>query len=288
MGIEVVPSSATLGATVHGVALARISDAEWRVLLDAFHTYGVLVLPDQHLCNDDQIAFSRRLGVLEPVGRTAANGPPDIVRISNLDADGSVDADPGSAAMRLLIGNMDWHADSSFRVPPARASMLSCERPASTGGETEFADMRAAHDALPEDQRRLLEGRLVTHSYLYSQGTVGGLDSLNFTAEQRAGMGPTERPVIDVHPVTGRPSLCIGRHAYRLSGMPDDDAQALLDQLLSAACRPPRVLVHRWRAGDLVWWDNRCVLHRARPWDYAEPRLMWHTRIAGETSPSHG
>ena len=285
VGIEVVASDATFGATVHGVALAHVTDAEWQVLLDAFHTYGVLVFHDQHVRHDEQIAFSRRLGALEPVGRTAVNGVPDIVRISNLDVDGAVNADSDSAAMRLLIGNMDWHADSSFRVPPARASMLSCERPSSTGGETEFADMRAAFDALGDDVQRLLDGRLVTHSYLYSQGAVGGLDSLNFTTEQRAGMGPTERPVIDVHPVTGRRALCIGRHAYRLSGMADDDAHALLDELLADACRPPRVLVHRWRAGDLVWWDNRCVLHRARPWDYAEPRIMWHTRIAGETMP---
>jgi alpha-ketoglutarate-dependent taurine dioxygenase len=222
------------------------------------------------------------------VGRTVVNGVPDIVRISNLDADGAVHTDPDSDAMRLLIGNMDWHADSSFRVPPARASMLSCERPATTGGQTEFADLRAAYDALDHDTRELLAGRLVTHSYLYSQGTVGGLDSLPFTPEQRASMGPTERPVIDVHPVTGRPALCIGRHAYRLSGMADDEAQGLLDQLLADACRPPRVFSHTWQAGDLVCWDNRCVLHRARPWDYTEPRIMWHTRIAGEAPPSVG
>ncbi len=281
MGIEIVPSNATLGATVLGVRLAHITDAQWQELLDAFHAYGVLIFPDQHLRHDEQIAFSRRLGVLEPVGRTVVGEPPEVVRISNLDADGAVNTDPDSAAMRLLTGNMDWHADSSFRVPPARASMLSCERPTSTGGETEFADMRAAYDALDDDMRTFLDGRLVTHSYLYSQGNVGGLDSLNFTPEQRSSMGPTDRPVFDAHPVTGRRALCVGRHAYRLSGMADAAAQTLLDQLLADACRPPRTITHRWSAADLVWWDNRCVLHRGRPWDYAEPRVMWHTRIAG-------
>ena len=282
--MEILPSDATLGATVRGVALGRITDAEWPAVLDAFHTYGVLVFPGQFLSADEQIALSRRLGTLEPVGRTVPNGSPDIVRIANLDADGNVIADPAADAMRLVIGNMAWHSDSSFRVPPAKASMLSCEIAASAGGETEFADMRAAYDALDDDTRDLLEGRLVTHSYLYSQGAVGGLDSLNFTPEQRAGMGPTDRPVIHVHEVTGRRSLCIGRHAYRLSGMADDAAQALLDELLDAACRPPRVLRHQWQPGDVVWWDNRCVLHRAQPWDYTEPRVMWHTRIAGDAA----
>ena len=154
---------------------------------------------------------------------------------------------------------------SSFRVPPAKASVLSCEHPPSAGGETEFADMRAAYDALDDDLRHLLDNRLVTHSYLYSQGSSGGIDSLNFTEEQRATMGPTDRPAINVHDVTGRRSLCIGRHAYRLSGMDDDDAKVLLDDLFAAACQPPRLF-----------------LHRAHPWNYAEPRIMWHTRVAGD------
>jgi alpha-ketoglutarate-dependent taurine dioxygenase len=288
VGIDIVACDATLGAVVSGVHLARIDDRTWRELVDAFHRHGVLIFPAQHLGREDQIAFSRRFGSLEPVGRTVTGGHPDIVRIANLDADGTVRADPGSDALRLLIGNMDWHADSSFRVPAAKASMLSCERPASAHGETEFADMRAAYDALDPATVRLLEGRLVTHSYLYSQGAVGGLDSIDFTPQQRAGMGPTDRPVIHVHEVTGRRSLCIGRHAYRLSGMSDAEAQVLLDRLLADACRPPRTISHTWQAGDLVWWDNRCVLHRARPWDYTEPRVMWHTRVAGDAASPAG
>lgn len=284
MGIDIVPCDATLGAFVHGVALGELTDAEWQVLLDAFHTYSVLIFPGLHPTHDQQIALSKRLGALEPVGRTVGGGEPDIVRISNLDADGNVNDDPGSPAMRLVIGNMDWHADSSFRVPPARASMLSCEQASSTGGETEFADLRAAYELLDDATKQDFASRTVTHSYVYSQGAVGGLDSVNFTPEQRASLGPTERPLIDVHPVTGRPALCIGRHAYRISGMTDDEAQALIARVLDDVCRPPRTLTHRWQVGDLVWWDNRCVLHRARPWDYTEPRVMWHTRIAGEVA----
>lgn len=284
MGITVVPADATLGAFVHGVALGELTDAEWHTLLDAFHTYGVLIFPGLHPTHDEQIALSKRLGALEPVGRTVGGGEPDIVRISNLDADGNINTDPASPSMRLVIGNMDWHADSSFRVPPARASMLSCEVASSTGGETEFADLRAAYELLDDSTKDDFASRTVTHSYVYSQGAVGGLDSVNFTPEQRASLGPTERPLIDVHPVTGRPALCIGRHAYRVSGMADDDAQALIATLLDDACQPPRMLTHRWQPGDLVWWDNRCVLHRARPWDYTEPRVMWHTRIAGDAA----
>lgn len=282
MGIDIVPCDATLGATVTGVTLSRLDDRGWHQLLDAFHTYGVLIFPGLHPTHDEQIALSKRLGPLEPVGRTVGGGEPDIVRISNLDADGNINHDPASPSMRLVIGNMDWHADSSFRVPPARSSMLSCEVASSAGGETEFSDLRAAYDMLDDAARERFEDCVVTHSYVHSQGAVGGLDSVNFTPEQRASLGPTERPLIDVHPVTGRRSLCIGRHAYRISGMADADAQALIAQLLDEACRPPRTITHAWQPGDLVWWDNRCVLHRARPWDYTEPRVMWHTRIAGD------
>lgn len=280
MGLTVAPCPATLGAVVTGVALARLTDAEWGQLVEAFHSYGVLIFPDQHLTNDEQVEFSLRLGPLEAVGGRTPGARPEISRISNLNADGSVNRDETTASMRMVIGNMDWHADSSFRDPPAMASILSCHVAAPAGGETEFADMRAAYDALDPATRDRLEGRLVSHSYLYSQGKVGGLEA-TFTPEQRANMGPVQHPVLRVHPATGRRSLFIGRHAFALSGMPDAEAQTLLESLLAWACQAPRVYTHRWSEGDVVMWDNRCVLHRARPWDYQHPRVMWHTRVAG-------
>jgi alpha-ketoglutarate-dependent taurine dioxygenase len=151
------------------------------------------------------------------------------------------------------------------------------------GGETEFADMRAAYDALPVPKKQLLEQRCGTHSYAYSQGKVGGLDKV-FTPDAIAKMVPVEHPLIRVHEATGRKSLFIGRHVYRITGMSDDDARQLLDDLIAWACQPPRVYRHHWAVGDIVLWDNRCILHRARPWDLHQPRVMWHTRVAGEGS----
>jgi alpha-ketoglutarate-dependent taurine dioxygenase len=163
----------------------------------------------------------------------------------------------------------------------AKASLLSAHVLPSAGGETEFADMRAAYDALDDDRKRQFEGLMGTHSYAYSQGKVGGLEEV-FTPEARARMIDVEHPLVRVHPSTGRKSLFIGRHVYRVTGMDDADAQAMLDDLIAWACQPPRVYRHRWTVGDIVVWDNRCILHRAMPWDMTEPRVMWHTRVAGD------
>lgn len=279
MALDVEPCDATLGAAVRGVSLGALTDAEFTEVLDTFHSFGVLIFPDQHLTADEQVEFSLRLGSLEAVGPEAS---PHIKAIANVRNDGSIVSDLTSPSMKVMLGNMGWHSDSSFRTPSSKASVLSCVVAPPAGGETEFADMRAAYDDLDPALRARLDGRLITHSYLYSQGAVGGLDA-NFTSEQRANMGPTDKLVFNVHPATGRRSLFIGRHAYRLSGMPDDEALALLDELLGWACQPPRTYLHRWTPGDTVMWDNRCVLHRARPWDYTHARVMQHTRIAGDT-----
>jgi alpha-ketoglutarate-dependent taurine dioxygenase len=282
MAITVTPTGATLGAVVSGVALRSIDDSTWREIEAAWLEYGVLVFPGQHLSNDEQVAFSSRFGALERLAEAkSATNRIDISRISNLDAQGNVVSDEQAPSIRMIIGNMGWHSDSSFRPISAKASLLSAHVVPPDGGETEFADMRAAYDALPTERRQLIEGRLGTHSYAYSQGRVGGLDKV-FTSEAIAKMVPVEHPLVRVHEQTGRKSLFIGRHVYRVTGMADDDAIALLDQLLDWACQPPRVYRHHWTVGDIVMWDNRCILHRARPWDMHAPRVMWHTRVAGD------
>jgi alpha-ketoglutarate-dependent taurine dioxygenase len=282
MGVTVRPTHATLGAVVTGVALRDLDDSAWRAIEDAWHTHGVLVFPDQHLTNDEQVAFSRRLGRLERLAKS--NTPTervDISRLSNLRADGTLVTDENEPTARMLIGNMGWHSDSSFRPVSAKASLLAAQTVPRAGGNTEFADMRAAYDALSDAVRQRLEGLVATHSYAYSQGKVGGLEAV-FSPEARAAMVDVEHPLVRVHPATGRRSLFIGRHVYRIRGMDDTSAQALLEELLDFACRPPRVFAHEWRAGDLVLWDNRCVLHRARPWDFNDARVMFHTRVAGD------
>jgi alpha-ketoglutarate-dependent taurine dioxygenase len=288
VGIAIAPSDATLGAVVTGVRLADLDDGEWRVIESAFHEHAVLIFPGQAPSAAEQMAFGRRFGVLAI----------DSLPFSNERDDGSLRpaADP---LMRLFRGNEGWHTDSSFQPVSAKASILSARKVPSAGGETEWADMRAAYDALDAEARERIEGLCAYHSLYHSQSTIGevgettaqGLAVLHAgdgsgTAGDRAGYReaaePPLRPLIKVHPVTQRPALYIGRHAYGVPGLPAQDSAELLAGLVRFACRPPRVLTHRWQPGDVVIWDNRCVLHRARPWPLGEPRVMHHTRVAGD------
>jgi alpha-ketoglutarate-dependent taurine dioxygenase len=271
--MRMTPTKATLGAVVTDVDLAEVDDATAEEIEAAFNEHAVLVFPAQHLPEDAQAALSRRFGDLE----TAGGG--DVFPIANVRRDGSLIADPGDPTALLLTGNQTWHSDSSFKKVSAKASMLSAHVVPSRGGETEFADMRAAYDALPGAMKERLDGLVATHSYRYSQGPIGGLEM--YPAGGLDAIDGAEHPVVRTHPATGRRSLFIGRHAFRIRGMDDAAAQALLAELLGFACQPPRILTHRWEVGDVVMWDNRCVLHRGRPWDFGERRVMSHTRIAG-------
>jgi alpha-ketoglutarate-dependent taurine dioxygenase len=273
-------TTATLGAVVTDVDLSDVDDDTAEEIEGAFNEHAVLVFPAQHLRDDAQVALSRRFGDLE----TAAGGA--VFPIANVRRDGSLIADPGDPTALLLIGNQTWHSDSSFREVSAKASMLSAHVVPSRGGETEFADMRAAYDALPDAMKERLEGLVATHSYRYSQGRIGGLEM--YPAAGLDAIDGAEHPVVRTHPATGRRSLFIGRHAFRIRGMDDAAAQALLSELLDFACRPPRILTHAWEVGDVVMWDNRCVLHRGRPWDFGERRVMNHTRIAGVAEAAPG
>jgi alpha-ketoglutarate-dependent taurine dioxygenase len=163
----------------------------------------------------------------------------------------------------------------------AKASVLSAQVVPSAGGETEWADMRAAYDALDEDTRRRIAGLSAHHSLYHSQAAIGHI------VKPGAGYGfhtkgAPLRPLVKIHPVTGRPALFIGRHAHAIPGLDPAESEKLLADLVDFACRPPRTYAHAWRPGDVVIWDNRCVLHRARPYDYREARVMRHTRVAGD------
>ncbi|HET6794196.1 MAG TPA: TauD/TfdA family dioxygenase [Acidimicrobiales bacterium] len=272
--MRVEPCDATLGAVVGGVALADLDPGEWEEIEAAFHRYAVLVFPGAVLTPDQQVGFARRFGDIEHVVERA-----DSVPISNQGRDGRV-RDPDDPLMEIIRGNMEWHTDSSYRPLAAKASMLSAHVVPSAAGETEWADMRAAYDALDPGDRALVDSATACHSLAYSQGRAGFGDR-TFRYGFDVGDAP-RRPLVKVHPATGRRSLFIGRHAYGVSGLSEEESERLLDRLVEQACRPPRILRHRWRVGDLVVWDNRCVLHRARPWDFAEPRSMLHTRIAGD------
>jgi alpha-ketoglutarate-dependent taurine dioxygenase len=278
--MRATPTDATLGAVVTGVDLSDVDDATAAQIESAFHEHAVLVFPDQHLREAGQVALSRRFGNLETAGDN------EVFPIANVRPDGSLIDDPTDPRALLLTGNQTWHSDSSFKKVSAKASMMAAHVVPPTGGETEFADMRAAYDALPDAMKERLAGLVATHSYRYSQGQVGGLEV--YPARGLDAIDGAEHSVVRTHPATGRRSLFIGRHAFRIRGMDDQAAQALLAELLDFACRPPRVLTHTWQVGDVVMWDNRCVLHRGRAWDWRERRVLSHTRIAGdsEVAPS--
>ncbi len=276
--LRIEHSGATLGATVTGVRLNALDDGQWRAIEDAFHERAVLVFPGANLTEPEHIAFSRLFGALERTLSQRARRP-EISLLSNVARDGRVAA-PDDALGLFLKGNRYWHSDSSFKKVAAKASLLRAVAVPKTGGDTEWADMRAAWDALDAATRRPLLGLTAEHSYAYSQGKVGGIALL--TAAEREALPPASHPLVRTHPATGRKSLYLGRHIARIHGMDDAEAQALLATLTEDACQPPRLFRHRWQAGDLVAWDNRCVLHRGHPWPQGEPRVMKRTTVAGE------
>ena len=275
MSMRIEPTAATLGATVTGVDLSALDDAEWRAIEAAFLEYAVLIFPAQHLSNAAQVAFATRFGEIEVLVENMQTVP-----ISNKAPDGTLyTAD--SHRMQLLRGNEGWHTDSSYMPLAAKASVLSAHVVPAAGGETEWADARAAYAALDGTTRERIAELTAYHSFFYSQAKLG------HHVEVGAGYGffagePPLRPLVKFHPVTGRPALYIGRHAGRIPGLGDAEAEALLDRLMTLTCQPPRILAHTWQAGDIAVWDNRCVLHRARPYDYRAERVMMHTRIKGD------
>ena len=282
---EITPTDATLGAVVTDVRLDALDDAAFAAIEAAWHAHAVLIFPGQHLPDDAQVAFSRRFGPLER-SLTASHyeTDPALIQLSNIKRDGSL-WPAGSALGLLLKGNNYWHTDSSYKRIPAKGSLLAARLVPATGGETAFADMRAAHDALDPAMRDWLADKVAMHSYGYSQGKVGGARAL--TEEEWEALPPVEQPVIRVHPATGRPNLYIGRHASHIVGEDRDESRRLLERLCEDACQPPRVYTHRWAVGDLVLWDNRCVLHRGLGYPGDQPRHMVRTTIAGDSDDAN-
>lgn len=271
----VEPINATLGAVVTDVDLSRLDDNTWKEIESAFHQYALLVFPGQHLSDEAQVAFGSRFGKIE---RLIADRK--IVPISNQRADGTLLKDD-EHGMQVMRGNEGWHTDSSYMQLAAKASVFSAHLVPSEGGQTEWADMRAAFDGLDKSTKEKIAGLCAHHSLRYSQARIGHLGktdaSYGFHDEE-----PPLRPLVKVHPVTGLSSLFIGRHAYDIPGLDADESEKLLDDLMEFACQPPRTYMHDWNPGDIVAWDNRCLLHRARPFDHSEARVMKHTRISGD------
>lgn len=255
---------------------------------DAIHAgmdkYAVLVIRGQDITGDQQLAFTGALGELEQsIGTNLRKPdeqrlPPVFADVSNLDKDDRpfrVD----DRRRLFAIGNRLWHSDSSFKETPAKYSLLYAISIPSSGGNTEFADMRAAYDTLDEDTKASVEGLVCEHSQMFSRQQIGFFD---FTEEERERFRPVRQTLVRTHPSTGRKSIYLSSHAGRIVGWPDPEARIFLRDLSEHATQRKFVYAHRWRVGDLVMWDNRRTMHRARPFPAEEPRDMRRTTLKGE------
>jgi len=270
---------------VSGVDLTRpLAPDEVAAVEAGMDRYAVLVFHDQKITDEQQMAFSKNFGPLEDArggnitkaeDKRLATGMNDV---SNLGRDGQ--PLPRESRVRLFnLGNMLWHSDSSFRPIPAKYSLLSARVVNPTGGNTEFADMRAAYDTLDAPTKALIEGLICEHSLMYSRGSLGMLD---YSDEELAMFRPVRQRLVRTHPVSGRKSLYLSSHAGAIIGMPTPEARILLKDLTEHATQPKFVYVHQWRVGDLVMWDNRQMMHRVRRYDEGQPRDMRRTTVAGD------
>ncbi len=281
MSITVTPLTGTFAARIDGAdIIGPLDAATWPAIRAAFEEHSVLLIRGQPLDDEQQIAFSRRFGNLEITrSMNPAAGTP-FARQSNLDIKTGAVIPPDDRRMVYQLANMLWHSDSSFKPVPSLCSLLSGRIVPPEGGATEFASARAAYPSLPESLRRRVERAVAVHDFSWSRDQVRpGF----YTAEERAVYPPVRHPLVRVNPANGRPSLFLGAHASHVEGLPLDEGRALLRALLDHVTQAPFVYRHEWQAGDLVIWDNRCVLHRATPYDTARhKRLMQRTTVSGD------
>ncbi len=270
---------------VSGIDLTRpLSPEEIAAIHAGMDEYAVLVFHDQDFTDEQQLAFSRSLGELEEAIGTslrAANEyrlPTTFADVSNLDQNNKPFAYDDRRRL-FAIGNRLWHSDSSFKVVPAMYSILHARSIPSKGGNTEFADMRAAYDSFDEETKEMIENLVCEHSQMYSRRLLGFTD---FSAEEQARFQPVRQRLVRTHPSTGRKSVYLSSHAGDILGWPRPEALSLLRDLTEMATQREFVYSHEWRTHDLVIWDNRRTMHRARPFPGEEPRDMRRTTLQGD------
>ncbi|MCW5745985.1 MAG: TauD/TfdA family dioxygenase [Alphaproteobacteria bacterium] len=283
MALKVSQVTPAVGAEISGVDLARLSDIDFADIETAWHRHGFVLFRGQTLSDDDLLAFSRRLGELDPPpnqerGRISPPGYPDIYVVSNvLDEKG----DPIGA---LGAGEAVWHTDMSYLDAPPDASMLYALELPPTGGDTWFCGMQAAFAAMPEALKAKLRGRRIKHDGTYNSG---GYLRQGVTPSDDPHQAPGAwHPAVCVHPDTGVPTLYLGRrrNSY-VEGYSPAESEALLDAVWAHATQPRFTYAHRWRVGDLVMWDNRTTMHRRDPFDTTARRIMHRTQIKGSAQP---
>jgi len=265
------------GARVFDVDLSRPLDAETFAAIDAaINRYSILLFENQAMTDAAQLDFTHRFGPLEEEHVTYYGQG----KITYIGLVGNVDAAGNKVTQRRVKsarGNEMWHSDSSFREIPAMYSILAAYEVPDEGGETEFASARAAYARLDDETRALIHERVGIHDYIYSR-TKMGEDAVNDS--QRTFMHPVRQRLVRQNPVTGEKNIFVGSHVKQIEGMPDGEAKPLIARLIAEVTRPQSIYRHRWRAGDLMIWDNRCVLHRGAGYDEAKYRRRMHqTRV---------
>jgi alpha-ketoglutarate-dependent 2,4-dichlorophenoxyacetate dioxygenase len=275
--MEVRPLAEGFGAELCGVDLIDVasSDAAYCAVRAAFDAHSLLLFRAQEVTDDVQAAFSRAFGPLERVKVGSVGHGTFYSRLNNLDAEGRVVPENHRQVWRARANQL-WHTDSSFKATPALASVLSARILPQAGGETEFASTRRAWERLSPERQERLRDAIATHSYANSRDQI---HPELMTPEERAALPPVRWRMSWRNPVNGRRALYIASHAYAIDGTGDNEAKALLAELIAFATVPGHTYLHRWRPGDVVMWDNRATLHRGRPWPLAEPRVMVRTTI---------
>jgi len=264
------------GAVADGVKLGLLSNEEFTEIHTAFLKYGFLVFPDQHLSEQQNVKFGERFGKLEFGGLPIAN------QKKNEDGSFGEIIDLQKRAMRTNVGNEAWHTDSTYWPISSKCALLSAVAVPDEGGETELADTRDAYVALDQETKERIENLSAFHSTQYSQANDIG----DFPEQREKTIYHGEaylRPLVKTHPETSVKNIFIGRHAFGIPGLEREESRSLLKQLMEHVVSDQRrVYTHRWNVGDTLLWDNRALLHRARPYDYTKPRIMTATRVAGD------
>ena len=274
--MKVEPLERSFGAKIYDLSLPDLEKEQIKELYDLWLEYALLVFPNQNLTTDQQISFAKNFGALEF----------ELSPISNVRNDGSIRDANDDDIVKSLRGNMEWHHDSTYMPIQAKGAVFTAHKVPSKGGETGWADMRAAYEGLSQSMKEKINDLSAFHSYEWSQKDrfghkdpkVSEFNSYGFDIDPKP-----LRPLVKIHAETGQKCLTIGRHIYKIPGMSDQEAQNLAQELEEFACSNKEwVYHHSWQEGDAVIWDNRCLMHQASMWDLSEGRIMYHSRIEGD------
>ena len=274
--MRVEPLDRSFGAKIYDLSLPNLDKQQAQDIYNLWLEYALLIFPGQNLTNDQQIKFAKNFGALEF----------DLSPISNVRNDGSIRDANDDDIVKSLRGNMEWHHDSTYMPIQAKGAVFTAHKVPSHGGETGWADMRAAYEALDQSMKDKINELSAYHSYEWSQKErfghkdpkVSEFNSYGFDIDPKP-----LRPLVKTHNETGQKCLTIGRHINKIPGLSDQEAQNLAKELEEYACSNKEwVYHHAWEVGDAVIWDNRCLMHQASMWDLSEGRIMYHSRIEGD------